>query len=175
MISTINIPYPFGNIFLEGFSELTAPVAHYFWPLAPAWQLLFLLITIFIVWRIIKKYQNWQQNSYRREALKRFKKIVATEPKKITTNQMIKSLALLLKTTALQVFPREVVAQLSGQSWLEFLNDQLSKQVFSKQSINFLGQSIYQRSNANITPQELNQLKSEVKCWLLDHGATNNV
>jgi len=172
MTDKITHASPFGNVFLEGFSELpesiAEPVSHYFWPLAPAWHFILVVLIIFMSWQAFKKYQVWKMNRYRRDALKNLAELTA----QYTHNtELIRALALLVKTTALQIYPRAEIAQISGENWLVYLNKQGPERAFSDLAIGCFGKAIYQKDLMTIDDAQRQQLISEVKHWLRTHSS----
>ena len=170
MVDKTTLVQPFGNLFLEGFAELpgsiSEPVSHYFWPLTPAWHVVFIVLISGLAWQLLKKYQTWQANGYRREALKHLAALTVNH----TDNAaLIRPLALLIKTTALHVYPRQIIAPISGENWLGFLNEQAPTKSFSDLSVHCFGQAIYQKNIAVINNEQRQQLVTEVELWLKTH------
>lgn len=109
------------NPLLKQLHDIHLPHAIGYWPLAPGWWILMLLCVpsllmgIYYTKRFLKAY--------------RLKKIYLMELKTIKYNYQqhqdarvtLEKLAELLKSFALLIYPREMVASLHGRAWYDFL------------------------------------------------------
>jgi hypothetical protein len=75
------------------------------------WYVLFALLAAAILFFAVRALHRWWKNRYRRDALREIYAAPLTE------------LSEILKRTALITWPREKVASLTGQQWLDFLAD----------------------------------------------------
>jgi hypothetical protein len=100
--------------------HLPAPVS--WWPPAPGWWLLAALLALIVigllVWRQLRRRNNW-----RRYALGE----LATLRQHSSPASAVRELSVLLRRVAISRFPREEVAALSGDAWLGFLDRPLGK------------------------------------------------
>lgn len=80
------------------------------WPLAPGWVVVLLVLAILLFWFLARALKQWQHNAYRREAIRRLQTISPEE------------LPSLVKRVCVTAWPREQVAALSGDAWLQFLD-----------------------------------------------------
>ena len=87
-------------------------------PQTVGWYLVFTIIAILLLWFVIHTIRRWLANRYRREALREL--AIATPDQ----------FSVLLKRTALAAWPREKVASLSGDAWLQFLGDAATTESF---------------------------------------------
>jgi hypothetical protein len=97
--------------------QLPAPVG--WWPMAPGWWLLIIVSVIGIVGLVL-----WLRRRYadpRRYALAELEQIKQRYQDAEGTSAVVASCNILLKRTALTLFPRHNVAALSGDAWLAFL------------------------------------------------------
>lgn len=86
----------------------------------PGWYVLgifLLLVATFLFFSWLKRYRK---NAYRREALKALIEIEQNSQNQNEANQLNDALVL-LKLVAMETFGRQLVAQLYGNDWLEFL------------------------------------------------------
>jgi hypothetical protein len=97
----------------------------YYQPVPPAWTpqtigwyLLFGVVALMLLWFVIHSIHTWLANRYRREALL---ELATAKPYQFSA---------LLKRTALAAWPREKVASLSGEPWLNFLCETASTKSF---------------------------------------------
>jgi hypothetical protein len=87
-------------------------------PQTIGWYVVFALIAAAIIWTAVHFIRKWFANRYRREALR---ELPLLPPEQISA---------LLKRTALAAWPREKVASLSGDAWLQFLNTSAGEDLF---------------------------------------------
>lgn len=135
---------PWGNYLLEGIVETTAPQNISFWPQTIAWQLIFIVLTIVIIKKIYQTWQDYQANTYRREALAWLAQC------SLTNEDDIRQLPALLRKTALLANEvnrhdasspedssntskrRQEITGLTGQSWAAWLDRHCKRCEFSK-------------------------------------------
>ena len=111
------------------------------WPPAPGWWLLFvgvptLLVLVIWLWRFLRRMT--------------VKKLALTELESIAQSdrdarEKLQQLAVLLRRTALSVYPREAVASLVGEPWLGFLDQAVGNHAFSKGVGRLLIEAPYRR------------------------------
>jgi hypothetical protein len=87
-------------------------------PQTIGWYVVFAIVGLLTLWLIIHSIRRWLTNRYRREAMR---ELAVLPPDQFST---------LLKRTALAAWPREKVASLSGEAWLEFLNKTAGTDIF---------------------------------------------
>ncbi|MEX0324835.1 MAG: DUF4381 domain-containing protein [Puniceicoccaceae bacterium] len=95
---------------LSELRDIVEPAAPGLWPLAPGMWLLFAVVLstlLFLAWSMVEKRRR---NAYRRAGIVLLEEVGTTY-----------ELSVLLKRVALAVFPREEVASLHGEEWVEFL------------------------------------------------------
>jgi hypothetical protein len=91
------------------------------WPPAPAASTMLILLAMVALWLLLRRYQCYRQNAYRRQALRQLDRLQAScrqHP------EQLQQLPRLLRRTALQIWPREHVASLHGDAWLQRLEQQ---------------------------------------------------
>ncbi|MEL0166508.1 MAG: DUF4381 domain-containing protein [Pseudomonadaceae bacterium] len=101
--------------------DLALPAAISAWPPAPFASTLLALLALLLLWHLLRQWQRYRQNAYRRHALRRLdllQQACQQQP------AMLLQLPALLRHTALQIWPREQVASLSGEHWLQRLAQQ---------------------------------------------------
>jgi hypothetical protein len=135
------LPETFGNYALKGFAEIVALDPINWWPQTLAWKclacLLILVISIFL-WRRLKL---WYHNRYRRAACTRLLHIDQTSD----DSSIIQAINQLLKITAIKAYSRQRVAQLSGNEWINFLNNRCEQTPFNDECIVLLTQNLYRQ------------------------------
>ena len=99
------------------------------WPPAIGWWLLGLFIIILIVFLV------WLfKRLTRKTAVKSAKKLLLTikQDKNIDNDQKLQQISMLLRRTAISIYPRQQVAGLTGMAWLKFLDNDREGQPFSQ-------------------------------------------
>ncbi len=101
--------------------DIHLPDAISWWPPAPGWWILLglVLATFCTVW-LVRRIQ--QSRSVRVAALKALQAISADFAQDRDAHKLVKALSVLLRRVCLSYFPRSDVAGLTGEKWLEFLD-----------------------------------------------------
>ncbi len=96
---------------LDQLHDILVPASVPWWPPAPGWYVVLGIVLVLMVILLIRALRHRLRNAYRHEALAalRMSRLSAVE------------LATLLKRVALTAYPREQVASLTGQAWLDWL------------------------------------------------------
>ena len=102
------------------------------WPMAPGWWIVIILIVILLFVVIFKLYQKYNENRARRAALSWLKSIQNDNIIRSDTKELTKTLSTLLRRTMLAYVPRNEVANLVGDRWLDFLDQGLDENYFSQ-------------------------------------------
>ena len=98
------------DLSLDRLHDIVVPDAVSWWPPAPGWFVVFALLLVGLLWFLIRRWQRWQQDAYRRAALEELRH--ADSPVRV---------AEVLRRTALMVAPRSVMAAQSGDDWIDWL------------------------------------------------------
>jgi len=168
------LPERFGNPLLRGsLVEIEALGAINWVPQTLGWYALALLLVGWSGRRLWHWTQRWRRNRYRREALRRLKRVQSLPN--------LEAINTLLKLTAMVASSRKEVAPLTGQGWCLWLQSRAPEPIFSSSSMELLGKSIYQGGTNDATPpmdkhtentlnqNALNTLLGEVERWILTH------
>ncbi|NQZ25284.1 MAG: DUF4381 domain-containing protein [Colwellia sp.] len=171
---------PWGNYLLEAIVETKAPDTISFWPQTMAWQLILIVLIMFMLKKCYQAWQNYQANAYRREALAWLAQC------SLTNEEDIRQLpALLRKTALLAMNGRQEITQLTGPSWAAWLDTHCSRSHFSEKqpqqsSSRFsceklLAQLAYMPAidiNDVHFNKGLMQLCQQIKLWITYHQLT---
>jgi hypothetical protein len=139
--------------------HLPSPIG--LWPLAIGWQALIIVSILLISSMIVRFYRKYQIERPKRQALillKHYEKNFLRTGNSQMTTALISEL---LKRVALAYYPRKTIASLTGEAWIEFLN-QSSENVQFQSVRDLLNEQPYQPTKfQNLTP-----LFSRAKQWI---------
>lgn len=147
---------------LDQMHEIINPPAVSFWPLAPGWVALALLLLTYVIHVGLKYWSSYQKNLYRREALD-----VLSSLGEENASQEINTLLGLMKRVGLQHFGRQKVASLSQNAWWDFV-EKHSKAKAGTQ-IRELSQKILYAPNTEATAEEVKAFSKVAKVWIHTH------
>ncbi|WNC74152.1 DUF4381 domain-containing protein [Thalassotalea psychrophila] len=164
-------PEPWGNYLVLDIIETSQPDAISWWPTTIGWQLLFIIILLLAFKRIYFAIKHYQEDAYRRDALKCLFEIKHSRSQHsyLTHNQ----LPALLRASALHAFGRNDITQLSGKDWEEWLDQQCEQSNFKKNCSGILHQLSY-NPGFEISPEQLNSVINEISLWLKFHRRLND-
>jgi len=155
---------------LQNLNDIVLPPTVGWWPLAGGWYLVFLVLLFVFVWFSYRWLKQWMNNRYRRTALSELQLLenCLHDPEKRDVN--LRQLPILLKRTALSVYPRSQVASLSGNDWFNFLNSTGGKPLFTKSAASTLDKISYSvGSLSQVDSQATTALFNASKFWLKHH------
>lgn len=102
--------------------DLHLPDAIGWWPLAPGWWGVIVLLLIGLGWLLQKAWRRRQFNAPRRYALRELERAEAEYLKHGSAVTLGLQVSELLRRTMLAYAPRHEVAGLTGESWLKWLD-----------------------------------------------------
>jgi hypothetical protein len=107
--------------------HLPSPVG--WWPLAPGWYLLFLLLLLMgcLVFFILRRHKQLSVSRSALDLLRAIRSRPDTEP-----TQVLIELSSLLRRVAITIAPRSDAASLTGSAWLAHLDRPFKDQPFSQ-------------------------------------------
>ncbi len=106
---------------LQGLRDIHLPAPVSFWPPAPGWWILALLIVI-MLFTAVWLWRRHRRRAYRRMALKELHQLQQALQAGKTETSIIAELSILLRRTAISRYGRQQVAGLQGKDWLVFLD-----------------------------------------------------
>ncbi|WP_318489153.1 DUF4381 domain-containing protein [Photobacterium leiognathi] len=138
-------------------ADIHLPAAPSYWPLAWGWWLALVIVIIVIIALVVMFKRKKQSNAAQKEALNQLALI--------TPEQGLSALNTLLKQAALSYYSRSVVAPLTGEAWLTFLDRQLpvKHSGFVELKTQWLSGTF---SNTPLTNEEFEQCKQMTRKWL---------
>jgi hypothetical protein len=159
------LPEVFGNYAIRGIVEILPPAQVSWLPTTIGWRLVALIAGLLLMRWSWRRWQYWRRNRYRAAAIVELNAILAapaSHQKKLT------ALSRLLKATALQAYPRNEIAPLSGPEWISWLNARGGGSVFAGGSSHLLAETVYQRQ-AEIDEGALTDLAAATQRWIKQH------
>ena len=103
--------------------DIHLPPGPPWWPLAPGGWLVLLVVVFggtYLLYCIIRRWRR--RTALRRMALSTIKRLRQRAAHGEPQQALVAELSLLLRTVAIKTFPRQTVAGLIGQAWLDFLD-----------------------------------------------------
>ncbi len=148
--------------------HLPAPIE--VWPPAFGWWLLMLLILVTLILTLRWLWSRWQGNRYRREARSQLDAILLSWETHGDTTRYIQAYQLLLKRTALTHYERELVASLTGEAWVAFLDSSSHSTEFTMGEGQALIDGHYVNHAAAPVATNVYKLHQLGHDWIRDHG-----
>ena len=160
----------FGNYALHGIDEIILPPPVSWWPLsAPGWQILAALLLCAAAFYTVRAIRRYRRNRYRREILQ-----MIEARRKQSQQAVLHYLPEALKLAALAAFPRHAVAQLSGEAWLDFLEQHCAALTFNDAIGRLLCVIDYQPPAAwQFSDAEAEALIARCCRWIREHEAAD--
>lgn len=140
---------------LDRLHDIVLPPPVSWWPLAPGWYVIFVLLGLAVAWGAWRYWKQWRADQYRREALRQ-----------LTQLQNAPSIAELLRRTALAVMPRSEIAAKTGAAWPDWLDEQNSE-TMPAEVRQMLISGIYSHT---YTDKEVNLLRNYTARWISSHN-----
>ncbi len=157
---------------LQNLHDIVMPPSVPWWPPAPGWYAVFAGIGLGIVWFSWRTFRQWQADAYRRAALAELSSLKALIDSGEREPAMRK-LPELIKRTAMSVWPRENVAAITGEGWLQFLDRFGNTDAFTGGDGRLLTELSYagHRKLNGISDDQIRSLMRIVEKWIQEHRA----
>ena len=166
----------FGNYLLHGIEEVYLPETIAWWPHTLGWKVLLVGLVCCLALLVIRGQRKWQANRYRRQGLVQLEEIRQAQSSLVdqgddtAKRKALQQLPTLLKVTALQAYPRNEIAQLSGAAWLRYLNESCQTDCFDAPTGALLLAIDYQAAEYWSSEQEqLDALFHSCQQWIQQH------
>ena len=140
--------------------HLPPPVS--FWPPAPGWWILAILLISSLFIGGVLFYRQHKKRKPKTEALRILKDLQILYQNSQDEVASLRNLSNLLRRTALTVYDNDEIASLQGSSWLEFLDKTGKTKEFSQGAGKVLGNEVFQQK---VNP-DMNALFPLVKKWI---------
>lgn len=156
---------------LQNLHDIVVPDPTPFWPPAPGWYAMGMVALVLACWIGCKWCLRWQNNRYRREALEELSRVAAGSLKSTSRIKALQNLNPLLKRTALAVWPRTEVADLTGDGWLAFLNRTGDTAFFGHEPARLLSEVSFVNEDklSNLSDSQVAGLISAARLWIKHH------
>jgi len=155
---------------LQNLNDIVMPATVGWWPLATGWYILSGLLLIGFAWFGYRLLQHWMRNRYRRTALSELKLLANRIDNPEERDAGLRQIPVLLKRTALSVYPRYQVASLTGTDWHQFLNSKLKQPLFTESIGKILDKAAYSTGGLqDIDQHAATSLLGVSRLWLQLH------
>ncbi len=142
-----------------------APVSYA--PQTVGWWVVGGIVLLVLIWIAYRRWRNWRRNRYRRAAQAELDAIAHALDDPAQRDQALTALPALVKRTVLAWAPRQVVAPMTGEAWLGYLDHTLAGDNFVRGPGRHLESLAY--GNGNIPAEDLSALMSLLHRWIDDH------
>ena len=133
------------------------------WPLAPGWWFILLLVATALGYLTWRTYQRWRHNAPRRFALRELARYEAEYLKHHNPVTLSKQLSKLLRRGMLAYAPRDEVAGLTGDSWLQWLDSGMPLPYFHTEGGKSMLELPYRDPTGDFSDVDINALLSAVR------------
>jgi len=123
--------------------DIHLPDSPGFWPLAPGWWILLVLLLLLGIWLLLKLMRRARLTKKRQQILNEYSRLEARlldHP----DNEVIANINIFLRQLAISKYPRADIASLAGANWLAFLDESGDTNEFSKGAGRILVDAPYQ-------------------------------
>lgn len=141
--------------------HLPEPIS--WWPPAPGWWILALVISATVCMSTYLARKYWLKNRYRRAALRELKNFDITG--RDNKQALLEELSILLRRVAVQTYGRKQVAHLSGDKWIAFLDKTGNTDQFTMGEAKILGSGLYQSS----IEADMDKVRGIIQRWIKEH------
>ncbi|MEA3455153.1 MAG: DUF4381 domain-containing protein [Campylobacterota bacterium] len=152
---------------LDHLNDIIVPDAIGFFPLAPGWYMVLLLLISLFFYGSAQVYKYYKKSQYRREALEELSLYQANDKEQTI------AMLLLAKRVGIAAYGRQEVANLSGDSWWDFMEEHSMAKVDTgmRQEISaLLYDAAYTMDN-----RLFGNVKESVLLWIKTHGTDRDV
>jgi hypothetical protein len=155
---------------LQNLNDIVLPGPVGWWPLASGWYYLLGFLLLGLAWFIYKAVKDWNRNRYRRAALNELKLLATITQDTDKRDASLRQLPVLLKRTALSVYPRSQLASLTGKNWHDFLNSKVSTPSFTESQLDLMDRISYSVGDLKLVdPKAADELFGACRHWLKHH------
>lgn len=143
--------------------DLHLPALTGWWPLAPGWWILIGLALCGLGYLAWRAFQRFRRNAPRRRALSQLRYLQAEYAWSGDVALLVIRLSKLLRRAMLAYAPRDEVAGLTGEDWLQWLDRGLPGRAFTKGPGRDIESLPYQKADVNIGDIDIDGLIAAVR------------
>lgn len=156
---------------LDQLKDIHLPSPILSWPWAPGWWILLSLALLLMAALVVFLLRHLQKNRYRQVALRELKTLEKDfKHQQDFSAATLAELSQLLRRCALHRYGSQEVARLSGDQWLQFLQNKVPDLGFSGATALLLTDAVYQHpDNLQASGQEITALINMSKQWIRAH------
>ena len=136
--------------------HLPSPVS--FWPPAPGWYLVALIVLISLFVFSKKSYPRLRRFRARKQALKQLKQLQNQLTLDVNAADIVAGISTLLRRVALLAFSRKQTARLAGREWLQFLDQHGKTKRFTQGAGQLLISAAFQKSLPSNDQERIQEL-----------------
>lgn len=157
------IPTPPDSYMLRNIDEVPVPNEVSWFPQTIGWQVLFVAVVIFILYRVYRFVQKWWRNRYHKEAVEALKGVISNDPD--WPYRLVKI------TKVVMVYLDSSNSSLHGKQLLMKLDNYDERQLaFSDDEA--IQQWLACCENSKLTPPEFEYVRSRLIRWMETHKVT---
>jgi len=136
------------------------------WPLAPGWWIIIVLAVGGLGWLLYRGWQKYRYNAPRRYAIRSLAAIEAEYLADRNAARLGRQVSELLRRAMLAYAPRDAVAGLTGEAWLQWLDQDLPVPYFHTEGGRSLLALPYRDPAGDFSDVDVNALLAAVKLRL---------
>jgi len=156
---------------LANLQDIVIPQAVSWWPPAPGWYGIGLLVLLGLGWLLFAWRRRWVAQRYRRQALVELGGLQDALKNPEQRQSALAKVPVLLKRVALAAWPRPRVAELSGPDWWRFLDQSDDRSSFTATHGKSLQKLAYQK-DAALSDEEVDSVVQAAAQWIEHHHLT---
>ena len=155
---------------LQNLHDIVVPEAVPWWPPAPGWYVVGAVLGILLLWLGIRRVRRYRADRFRRMALAELSRIESNAQSSRDPWGALAEVAELLKRVALATFPREVVAELSGDAWWSFLGEVGDAGTFTPEARHLVESALFARvEGRKPSSREVDEVLVAARSWIRSH------
>ncbi len=144
--------------------DIHLPEAVGLWPLAYGWWIVLFILVVMVAFGLFLYFRN-RRMRYSAITLAR-KELEAIQEKFSRDNNpehLVREVSILIRRLAISLFPRADVAHLTGESWLEFLDQQVDGKPFTSGDGRILVDAPYRK---NFVSEDIESIVRNCSQWI---------
>jgi hypothetical protein len=156
---------------LQNLHDIVVPEAVPWWPPAPGWYVAGAVLVILLLWLGFRWVRRYRANRYRRAALAELSRIEREAQSSQDPWGALAKVSELLKRVALAAFPRQSVAELSGDVWWSFLGEVGDAGIFTQETQRLMECALFARvEDRQPSEADVDEVIRAVRRWIRSHG-----